>query len=162
MAKKVIDVTLASITNTGNTRVSPLGTMSAQTARSVDDEQIFDSGFLYDRDDGQPMHPSGVQRLLPGESVTFNTTKRLTVSYPQVESEGNYQQMLLIHSSLTQKIAGDGGEEIRPYFGCFKKKIFFNELDGFQTIECLPSIFFDGKEWHFTATFTINLISSSG
>ncbi|MBT2382440.1 hypothetical protein [Streptomyces sp. ISL-11] len=162
MAEKVIDVTLASMTNTGDTHVSPVGSIMTGTARAVDDEQVFDSGLLYDRKEGQPMHPSGVQRLLPGESVTLNTTKRLAVSYPEVESEGHFKQMLLINADLAQKIAATGEVEIRPYFGCFMHKVLFNEIDGFETLDCHHSIFFEGKKWSFTSTFTINLISSSG
>ncbi|MCP9213211.1 hypothetical protein [Streptomyces cucumeris] len=162
MAEKVIDVTLASMTNTGDTRVNPVGFIMTGTARAGDDQQVFDSGLLFDRTEGQPLNSSGVQRISPGESVTFNTTKRLTVSHPEEESEGHLKQMLLINADLTQKIAATGGVEIRPYFGCFMRKVLFDELDGFETRDEPHSIFFEGMKWSFTSTFTINVISSSG
>lgn len=162
MAKKVIDVTLAAMTNTGTTRVSPKGVVNARTVRAVDDEQVFETENLYFRDDGQPMHSSGVQGLAPGESLTFGVTKRLTVSHFGEESVGHLNQMLIFDPDLTQDIVVSGTLHNRVYFGCFKRKVRFDELEGFQTISCPHNAFLGDHECRFRIDYTINVASSSG
>jgi len=163
MAQKVIDVTLASITNTGTSHISPKGVINIQTVRAVDDEQVFQSENLYRRNDGQPMHPSGVQSLASGQSLTYGVTKRLTVShFSEGESEG-FNQMMIFDPDLMQDIVDLGSVSTVHYFGCFKRKVRFDELEGFQTIECLHNIAATADHnCRFTATYTINLASSSG
>ncbi|MEU9464992.1 MULTISPECIES: hypothetical protein [unclassified Streptomyces] len=163
MAEKTIDVTLASITNTGTSHISPKGVINIRTVRAVDDEQIFQSENLYQRDNGQPMHPSGVQSLAPGQSLTYSVTKRLTVSHFEEESSGHLNQMMIIDPDLTQDIVELGTVDTVHYFGCFKRKVRFDEIEGFQTIDCLHNIAaLANHNCRFTANYTINLVSSSG
>ncbi|MEU1368640.1 hypothetical protein ABZ454_21220 [Streptomyces sp. NPDC005803] len=163
MATKTIDVTLAAITNTGASHVSPTGVINIRTVRAVDDEQVFQSENLYRRDSGQPIHPSGVQSIAPDQSLTYNVTKRLTVSDFGDESTGHLNQMMIFDPDLTQNIVDLGTVETVPYFGCFKRKVRFDEIEGFQEIDCLHNIAaVDGHDCRFTAQYTINLVSSSG
>ncbi|MET9368078.1 hypothetical protein ABZY00_09525 [Streptomyces griseoflavus] len=163
MAEKVIDVTLATITNTGTSRISPVGVISIRTVRAVDDEQVFQSQNLYQRSDGQPMHPSGVQSLASGQSLTYNTTRRLTVSHFGEESSGHLNQMMIFDPDLTQGVVELGTVDIVHYFGCFKRAVRFDEIEGFQAIECLHNIAaHPNHDCRFTANYTINLVFSSG
>lgn len=162
MTKKTVDVTLTTISNTGTNRISPMGVIIVRTVRAVDDEQIFQSETLYSRAEGEPMHPSGIQGLDPGESLTYNVTQRLSVSQFEEESTGHLNQMLILDPDLTQKIVELGTANTVRYFGCFKRKIRFDEIDGFQTIDCLHNAFLGSHECRFTATYTVNLVSTSG
>ncbi|MFF5758903.1 hypothetical protein [Streptomyces longwoodensis] len=162
MAEKEIDVTLAAITNTGTDGISPKGVINICTVRAVDDEQVFQSENLYQRSNGQPMHPSGVQGLAPGGSLTYNVTKRLTVSHFEEESEGHLNQMMIFDPDLTQDVVDLGSINTVNYFGCFKRQVRFDEIEGFQTIDCLHNIAASGHNCRFTATYTINLVSSFG
>ncbi|WP_405964242.1 hypothetical protein OG713_26940 [Streptomyces sp. NBC_00723] len=163
MAEKAIDVTLAAITNTGTHHVSPKGVINIQTVRAVDDEQVFQSENLYQRSDGQPMHPSGVKSLAPGQSLTYSVTKRLTISHFEEESEGHLNQMMIFDPDLAQDVVDLGSVDTVHYFGCFKRKVRFDEIDGFQTIDCLHNIAASADhDCRFKSTYTINLVSSSG
>ncbi|MFE4691503.1 hypothetical protein ACFRH6_15760 [Streptomyces sp. NPDC056749] len=162
MATKTIDVTLAAITNTGTDGISPEGVINIRTVRAVDDEQVFQSENLYQRSNGQPMHPSGVQGLAPGKSLTYNVTKRLAVSHFGEESAGHLNQMMIFDPDLTQDVVDLGSVDTVHYFGCFKRKVRFDEIEGFQEIDCLHNTATSGHNCRFTATYTINLVSSSG
>ncbi|WP_159041279.1 hypothetical protein [Streptomyces sp. WM4235] len=162
MTRKTVDVTLASIANTGINRIGPMGVIVVRTVRAVDDEQVFQSGGLYARAEGEPMHPSGVQGLAPGESLTYNVTQRLAVSQFEEESVGHLNQMLILDPDLMQRIVESGTVTKVPYFGCSRRRIRFDDIDGFQAIDCLHNASFGTQECRFTASYTVNLISTSG
>ncbi|MFD5413309.1 hypothetical protein [Streptomyces nojiriensis] len=163
MAKRVIDVTLASISNTGNKRISPYGFISAQTVRAVDDEQVFQDKDLYQVEMGKPIHGSGALYLDPGQSLTYNITQQLSVTYFDDEgsSPGQYNQMLQIHSSLQQRIYADFALHERLYTPS-RHKVHFDELEGFATIPRSYSAFYADVLCGFTANYTVNVVSSSG
>jgi hypothetical protein len=50
------------------------------------------------------MHPSGATHVPPGQSLTYNVTKRLTVSHFEQETEGHLNQMLIFSRDLTQDV----------------------------------------------------------
>ncbi|MEG3627283.1 hypothetical protein [Streptomyces poriticola] len=162
MAEKIVDVTLAAITNVGATRVSPMGFIQVRTVRAVDDEQDFQRETLYSRERGEPLHPSGAQRLEPGNSLTYNVMRRLTVRHFGTESPGQLNQMLILAPDLTQDFVELGTVHTRVYFGCSRLKIRFGEIEGFQTVSCSHNAFLGDQECKFRADYTVNLVSSSG
>ncbi|MGQ3479550.1 hypothetical protein [Paenibacillus sp. TY11] len=149
---KIIDVTLATMQSVGTQAASPLGAIRCSTVRAVNDKERHQIELLYYRGDSeQPMHPSGKRFLLPGESLTFNVTKRLTV-----HSE---DEMLMFDYDLNEKPSGpdDRGE---IYQGSDYRKVRFEELDGFQTISCSYGVV-DGGGYtkKINVIYTVNLIS---
>ncbi|MFF8280035.1 hypothetical protein ACF05T_28730 [Streptomyces lateritius] len=164
MATKIIDVTLATIDNIGNVGVSPKGVMRACTARAVDDDQLFQIEVLYQRMAGQPMHPSGVTGIRPGQSLTYNNiTRRLKVSHFEPESEGHLAQMLIFDRDLTQDFVVDGQlQRDVPYQGSFNRKVRFAEIDGIQTITCNYNALSGSEVAKINVNYTVNLVSSSG
>ncbi|MGC5334750.1 hypothetical protein [Micromonospora sp. DT62] len=165
MATKTIDVTLAAMRNAGDNVVSPHGAISARTVRAVDDEQVFQSELLYWRPRSQqPMHPNGAVHIAPGESLTYNTTKRLTVSHFEREAEGQLNQMLIFASDLTQDVVLLG--QVHPderYQGSFNRKLRFDEIDGLNVVSCDYNVVFGGGFWaKIIVTYVVNLVSSSG
>ncbi|MFF7438178.1 hypothetical protein [Streptomyces sp. NPDC008122] len=161
MAEKTIDVTLASITNTGTRSVSPYGGISAQSVRVKDEEQIFQSGFLYYVEAGKPIHESGALSIKPGNSLTYNSTQRLTISHFDAEEVGGLNQMLMIYSSLQQHMVTIGGSNETYYFAG-RKKIFFVDLEGFFDFPWSYRAQYEDDERTFEANYTVNLVSSSG
>ncbi len=165
MATKTIDVTLATMRNAGTVGVSPKGVINARIVRAVDDEQIFQSESLYLRlQSGQPMHPSGAKGIPPGQSLTYNVTKRLTVSHFEQETAGHLNQMLIFSRDLTEDIVVSS--QVKPdqvYQGSFNRKVRFDEIDGFNTISCDYNVIFGGDvAAKIIVTYTVNLVSSSG
>ena len=165
MATKTIDVTLATMRNAGTGSVSPKGAINCRIVRAVDDEQIFQSESLYLRlQSGQPMHPSGATHIPPGQSLTYNVTKRLTVSHFGEETEGHLNQMLIFSRDLTEDVAVVGQvHPDEPYQGSFNRKLLFDEIDGFNTVSCDYNVIFGGDlVAKIIVTYTVNLVSSSG
>jgi len=162
MATKTIDVTLATIRNTGSVKVSPRGVIGANSCRAGDDNQVFQAEDLYVRlESGQPIHPNGATHIPPGQSLTYNVTKRLEISNFEHESDGHLNQMLELNVDLTQHVNLSEPDDLH-YFGP-DQKVLFDELDGFDTIDCpyntAPT---EGYMAKMIVTFTVNLISSSG
>ena len=122
MAAKIIDVSVATIRNTGSQRVSPLGFIFGRTVRAVDDEQVFQSEVIY----------AGATGILPGQSLTVGVKKRLTIVHFDQESEGRVNQMLVFHADLKQRHIVLGSNEERPYSGPGNFKVQFNDIAGFQ------------------------------
>lgn len=163
MATKTIDVTLAVMRNPGTVGVSPKGVINARTVRAVEDEQIFQSETLYQRPDfGQPMHPSGATHIPPGQSLTYNVTKRLKVSHFAQETPGHLNQMLIFNRDLTDRVVVLGQIHEVVYQGNFNRKVRFDEIDGFSTVSCDYSAFHGDVALKVVATYTVNLVSSSG
>jgi hypothetical protein len=164
MATKTIDVTLAAMRNAGTANVSPKGGIQARIVRSVDDEQIFQTESLYLRQAQQAMHPSGATHIPPGQSLTYNVTKRLTVSRFEQEAEGQLNQMLIFSGDLTEDLVVAGTlHPDEPYQGSFNRKLRFDEIDGFNTVSVDYNVVFDGNVAHkIVVTYTVNLVSSSG
>jgi hypothetical protein len=164
MATKIIDVTLATMRNAGTASVSPKGGIQARIVRAVDDEHIFQSESLYFRQAGQPMHPSGATHIPPGQSLTYNVTKRLTVSHFDQETAGQLNQMLILSRDLTQDIVVLGTlHPDEPYQGNFNHKVRFDEIDGFTTVSCDYNVISDGNVAHkLIVTYTVSLVSASG
>ncbi|MEU1722511.1 hypothetical protein ACNF49_38765 [Actinomadura sp. ATCC 39365] len=161
MATKTIDVALASIHNVGTRSVAPKGALTARIVRAVDDEQTFEAESLYlHLNLEEPLHPSGATRIKPGESLTYNVTKRLTVSHFEQETEGHLNQMLVFNQGLEEHIAFLN--EDLPYQGSFNRKVRFDEINGFQTIECDYHAFTQDVDAKILVTYTVNLVSSSG
>lgn len=64
------------------------------TVNSLNDEEVHQVEDLYYRGNfEQPMHPSGARNIPPGQSLSFNVTKRLTV---------NPDEMLMFDYDLTE------------------------------------------------------------
>ena len=160
MAAKVIDVTLATIQNVGDQSVSPDGTILCKIVRAVDDEQVFQSELLYTKNPGQPMHPSGATSVPPGQSLTYNVTKRLTVHHFDQETEGHLNQMLIFAEDLKQRHVVLGSVREEPYFGPFNSKVRFDEIDGFKTISLPYSASSGGTPiGKIEVVFTVNLVA---
>jgi hypothetical protein len=161
MATKTIDVTLAAIRNAGTGFVSPKGAIQARIVRAADDEQIFQSELLYNRQSG-PIHASGVTHIPPNEGLTYNVTTRLTVSHFEEEAEGQLNQMLIFSRDLTADIVVDGVVDAdRPFQGSFNRRVRFDEIDGFNTVSCDYNIFSGDVTVKIIVTYTVNLVSSS-
>jgi hypothetical protein len=163
MATKTVDVTLATMHNAGVTGVSPTGVIQCRTVHAVHDEQVFQSETLYRKlQHGQPMHPSGVTGIPPGQSLTYNVTKRLTLSHFGHEATGN-NQMLIFSRDLTQRLVVSGQVREEIYQGSFNRKVRFDEIDGFNTISCDYNVIHDGGiHSKLIVAYTVNLVSSSG
>src|SRR4051812_20920245 len=129
--KKVLDVTFATMRNVGTRRASPQGFLRCAIVRAVDDEQVFQSELLYNVNEGQPMHPSGALSIPPGESLSYNVTKRLTINHYDQETEGHLNQTLIFGYELKQRYVDLGQVKVKPYFGEFNKEVRFDEIDGF-------------------------------
>ena len=163
MATKTIDVTLAAIRNAGTENVSPKGAIQARIVRAVDDEQIFQSELLYFAQAGQPIHPSGATHIRPGQSLTYNVIKRLTVSHFEQEAEGQLNQMLIFSRDLTQDVVSGGTlHPDQSYQGNFNRKLRFDEMDGFNTLSVDYNVLFDSNvAIQIIVSYTVSLISSS-
>jgi hypothetical protein len=158
--QKIIDVTFATMRNAGTHRVSPEGTLRCAIVRAVDDEQVFQAELLYHRNEGQPMHPSGAMGIPPGESLSYNVTKRLTVHYYDEESEGHLNQMLIFGYDLIQRFVVAGRIEERPYFGQFSYKVRYAEIEGFKTYSLPYGTAGAEEDRHkIEVVYTVNLIS---
>lgn len=154
MAAKVVDVTLAAITNVGNIGVGPDGRIFARVVRAVDDEQVFETEILFSRNQGQPLHPSGAIGIPPGGSLTFSVTKRLTVHHFGDESPGQLNQMLVFQTELEQRtFVSPGTVGTIPYFGPFSFKVRFDEISGLQTFDVVYNTTNDHK---IRVTYTVN------
>ena len=110
------------------------------------------------------MHPSGATFIPPGQSLTYNVTKQLTVSQFELETEGHLNQMLMFSRDLTEDLVVSG--TVHPdevYQGSFNRKVRFDEIDGFNTVACDYNVIFDGNvEAKIIVTYTVNLVFSSG
>jgi hypothetical protein len=164
MATKTIDVTFATMRNVGPSRVAPKGRLTAAVVRAVDDEQVFQAENLYSREDGGPMHPSGALYLPPGQSLTYNLTKRLTVSYFDEETDDHLNQMLILDENLTEDIR-DSVAHVHPdekYQGPYKTRVAFDDIDGFRAVTCDYNVVFEGEAAaKIAVAFTVSLVSSS-
>ncbi|MFF0478887.1 hypothetical protein [Streptomyces sp. NPDC004284] len=165
MATKTIDVTLATIRNVGPRNVAPKGALSAEIVRSINDDEVFQAETLYSRDDGQPMHPSGALLLPPGKSLTYNITKRLTVSHFEQETEGHVNQMLIFDEHLTEDVL-DSVLHVHPdekYQGSYRRQVSFDEIDGFKAVSCDYRVLLGGEEVaKIIVGYTVSLVDSSG
>jgi hypothetical protein len=154
MAAKIVDVTLATITNVGNIGVGPEGLIWAKVVRAVDDEQEFQSEALFHRNAGQPLHPGGAIGIPPGGSLTYNVIKRLTVHHFGDESPGQLNQMLIFRTALEQSTFISPGTIGKvPYFGPFSFKVRFDDILGSQTFPVLYNTTNDHK---LQVTYTVN------
>ena len=155
MAAKVVDVTLAAITNFGGRGVSPKGLIWATAVRAVDDGQEFQSEVLFHRNANQPLHPSGANGIQPGGSLTYNVTKRLTIHhFGDNETPTQLNQMLIFRTQLDQSTSvGVGSVGDIPYFGPFSLKVRFDDIAGFQTFDGLYNTTDDHK---IRITYTVN------
>ncbi|MFF4192743.1 hypothetical protein [Nonomuraea sp. NPDC001831] len=161
MATKTVDVTLASIQNKSPFGVSPTGTICVRTVRAVDDEQIYQNEVLYSRlDREEPMHPSGATYVPAGQSLTYNVTRRLDVSYYGLASSVN--QMLIFYRDLTEYIVVTGQVHEEPYQGSYNRKVRYDEIDGFQAITLDYEAIYQNVTANLRVTYTVNLVSSSG
>jgi hypothetical protein len=161
MAEKVIDVTLASFTNTGTRSVAPYGFISARSVRAVDDEQVFESGLLYDVEKGKPIHSSGALSLKAGNSLTYNSTQRLSIFHFGASESGGFNQMLLIFAGLMQLIVVTGGTNETHYVPS-REKVPFDELEGSMNISVPYRCQFEDQVCKFEVNYTVSVISSSG
>ena len=159
MATKTIDVTLAAMRSAGTAAVSPKGGIQARIVRSVDDEQIFQAESLYFTQTGEPIHPSGATHIPPGQGLTYNVTRRLTISRFEQEAEGRLNQMLIFSRDLTQDVVAAGTvHPDEPYQGSFNRKLRFDEIDGFNTVSVDYNVVVDGNVEHkVIVTYTVNL-----
>jgi hypothetical protein len=142
---KTIDVTFATMRNVGPVGVSPKGVIWGQTVRAVSDEEIHQSEVLYSRlQPGQPMHPSGATNIQPGQALSFNVTKRLTV---------HSDEMLMFSRDLKES-------EDEIYQGSFNRKVRFEEIEGITTVSCDYRVVHGGQETRkIVVDFIVNLIS---
>ncbi|MFJ7686024.1 hypothetical protein [Peribacillus butanolivorans] len=111
----------------------------------MNDEEVHQVELLYLRlESEQPMHPSGATHISPGQSLSFNVTKRLTV---------NPNEMLMFDYDLTES-------DLEIYQGSFNSKVRYNEIDGFTTVSCDYEVI-DGGEFtrKIIVNYTVNLIS---
>lgn len=163
MATKTIDVTLATIRNVGRFAVGPKGVIRCAIARAVDDEQIFQVGLLYSRLRSEdPIHPSGARGILPGQSLSYNVTKRLTLNHFDQETEGHLNQMLIFSRDLKEDLIVDHHLfPDRPYQGDFIRKVRFEEIDGFNIVTCGYQVIFTDSvvRAEIAVVFTVTLIS---
>lgn len=158
---KIIDVTLATMRNVGPEAVSPKGVLRCAIVRAVNDEEIHQVELLYERlESGQPMHPSGARNIPPGQGLTYNVTKRLTVTHND-ESDGVLNEMLMFSSDLTEDVVELG--TVHPdeiYQGSFNRKIRFEEINGFNAVTCDYRVTFRGEERAvINVDYTVSLIS---
>jgi hypothetical protein len=161
MATKIIDVTLASIENVGNVNVAPKGVIGCMIIRSIDDKQIFQSENLYFRQTNQPMHPSGATHIPPGESLSYNVMRRLTLTHFEQEAEGQLNQSLMFATDMTQDLVVSGNVHVEHYQDSFNFKVRFDEIDGFNIVTCDYKAFTNDLEAKIIVTYTVNLVSSS-
>jgi hypothetical protein len=160
MATKTIAVTLASIQNTGTINISPRGIIQCATVRAVDDQQVFQRGTLYFREQGErpvPMHPSGAEFILPGESLSYNVMEQLNVSQFDEQNEEHLDQMLLLFAELTQHVVVNGNLRTEPYFGDGFKHVPFDDIDGFNIVTCFFNTATEDIA-RFTVTYTVSLL----
>ncbi|MER7370721.1 hypothetical protein [Nonomuraea wenchangensis] len=158
MATKTVDVTLASIKNTNHFGASPVGVINAKTVRAIDDEEVFQNENLYLRlDRNKPMHSSGATFIPAGKSLTYNVTKRLTVSHEGLDSTEN--QMLMLAYDLTDTIVVSGQAHEVIYQGSFNHTIHFDDIIGFQAITLdYNAIHFDIVA-KILVNYTVDLVS---
>lgn len=157
---KIIDVTLATIRNVGPTAASPRGVIRCATVRAVNDEEVHQVEALYLRmQPGQPMHPSGAMFIAPGQGLSYNVTKRLTIHHGD---PGHLDEMLMFSSDLKQDIVDDTGHVLpdQIYQGSFNRKLRYEEIDGFNAVSCDYSIIHQAEvRVKIIAAFTVSLIS---
>ncbi|MEU4511668.1 hypothetical protein AB0G05_19430 [Nonomuraea wenchangensis] len=160
MATKTIDVSLASIRNTNDFKVSPAGVINAQSVRALDDEQIFDSQNLFLRlDRDHPLHPSGALFIPPGQSLTYNVTKRLKISHFDMENTDALNQMLIFRRDLTERmVAGSAPDEVN-YQGNFNHQVLFDEINGFREVTVDYTAINGDVRAKILVTYTVNRIS---
>jgi hypothetical protein len=139
---KTIDVTLATIKNVGRFNASPIGPINGLIVRAVNDEEIHQSESLYfRRNRDEPMFPGGPTFIIPGDSSTFNVTRRLTITPDEA---------LMFFQELTEL----EGQIYSPS----RRKVRFDEIDGFNTVSCDYSVISGGEFiLKIIATYTINL-----
>ncbi|WP_242281191.1 hypothetical protein [Bacillus cereus group sp. BfR-BA-01347] len=148
MATKVIDVSIATIRNTGSERVSPEGNIWGRIVRAVNDDEIFQSENIY----------NGGMGILPGQSLTIGVNKRLTVHHFGEESPGHLNQMLVFQYDLKQRYVVLGHVEEDLYFGSYSFKVRFDDIAGFQTF----SVPYNTTHGHkIEVVYTVNLVASN-
>ena len=160
MPAKTIDVTLATIRNVGPESVSPNGVILCQRVRSVDDEQIFRSEALYQKSSGQPMHPSGATHIPPGQSLSYNVTKRLVLHFGDPGEVPHLNEMLLFRTDLTQRVVVSGtAHPAEPYQGGSFHKVRFDDITGSHTEVVSTNVVFNGQATHkLELEFTVTLV----
>jgi len=109
------------------------------------------------------MHPSGATHIPPGQILTYNVTKQLTVSHFEQETEGQLNQMLIFSQDMTEDtvVSGDLHRD-QPYTGNVNRKVRFEEIDGFNTVSCDYNVFDGDVTAKIIVTYTVSLVSSSG
>ncbi|GAA1761138.1 hypothetical protein ACBR40_26905 [Nonomuraea sp. AD125B] len=160
MATKTIDVSLASIRNTNDFKVSPAGVINAQSVRAVDDEQIFDSQNLFLRPDrDHPLHPSGALFIPPGQSLTYNVTRRLQISHFDAESTGALNQMLIFRRELTERMVVDSEPDDVSYQGNLNHRVLFDEINGFREVTVDYTAIHGDVRAKILVTYTVNRVA---
>jgi hypothetical protein len=106
------------------------------------------------------MHPSGARNIPPGQGLTYNVTKRLTVTHND-ESDGVLNEMLMFSCDLTEDVVELG--TVHPdeiYQGSFNRKVRFEEINGFNTVTYDYRVIFQGEERAvINVDYTVSLIS---
>jgi hypothetical protein len=152
MATKTIDVTLTAIRNEGPQNVSPNGAILCLRIRAQDDEQVFQTETLYAKSSGEPMNPSGATFIAPGQSLSYNVTKRLTISRFEEETEGHLNEALGLQAPLTQRVVDSGTLfPAEQYQGPHTRILQFQELDeidGSTTVTLRYNVVFNGEASH--------------
>jgi len=142
---KTIDVALTTMENVGTFNVSPTGILQAQIVRGVDDKEIHHTEELYFRlRHDQPMHPNGTTHLVPGQSLSFNVSKRLIV---------NPDEALVLFQNLEER----EGQLYSPA----RRHVRFAEIKDFDEISSDYSVTLgvSGGTLKFIATYTVQLVS---
>ncbi|MCP9213511.1 hypothetical protein [Streptomyces cucumeris] len=161
MPTKIVDVTLTTMQNAGSDNVSPKGAINAMAVRSIDDEQVFESENLYLRKPGQPVHPSGATHIPPGQSLTYNVTRRLTISRFEQETAEQLNQMLIFSRNLKEDIVLSGQlHPDRVYQGNFNRQVRFDEINGLKTVSCDYNVILNGDvAAKLIVTYTVKLVA---
>lgn len=160
MATKTIDVTLVAIRNTGERRVAPKGLILCQITRAVDDEQIFRTELLYNRTrPDEPIHLNGARFISPNESLNYDVVKTLTVQRFDKETEGQLNQMLVLHHELSEVLSDSFSVSEIGYLGSRRRHVQFDEITEVHNFTQSYSAFTGDVRASIEVEFTVTLIA---
>jgi len=98
------------------------------------------------------MHPSGATFIAPGQSLSYDVTKRLTISRFEKETEGQLNEALGLQANLTQRVVDSGTLfPAEQYQGPHMRILQFQELaeiDGSITVTLQYNVVFNGEFSH--------------
>src|SRR5262245_12413759 len=111
--------------------------------------------------ESKPKRQGALIKYPPGQSLSYNVTKRLTVHHYDQETEGHLNEMLMFDRELTQKVVtATGRVENERYQGSFNRKLRYEEIDGFNTVSCNYEVLVEGEvKANIVVIFTVSLIS---